>query len=93
MTRSDPFPRGSTPLIRPGTGPLEAMLQRDEHDRQRADQLARIVRQADATSIDLADDKPAGGTLPGDTRRLRGIPAIGYGVSGAIPGTRPDAIR
>jgi hypothetical protein len=24
-----------------------------------------------------------------DRQRLRGIPAIGYGVSGAIPGTRP----
>lgn len=28
-------------------------------------------------------------TLGGDERRLRGIPAIGRGVSGAIPGTRP----
>lgn len=27
---------------------------------------------------------------PGDTRALRGIPAIGRGVQGAIPGTRPD---
>lgn len=27
--------------------------------------------------------------LPGDTRALRGIPAIGPGVTGAIPGTSP----
>ena len=27
---------------------------------------------------------------PSDTRTLRGIPAIGRGVQGAIPGTRPD---
>lgn len=27
-----------------------------------------------------------------DTRTLRGIPAIGKGVAGASPGTRPDAI-
>jgi hypothetical protein len=32
-------------------------------------------------------------TLAGDTRRLRGIPAIGYGVDGAIPGTNPHNIR
>lgn len=30
-------------------------------------------------------------TLSGDTRRLRGIPAIGYGISGASPGTNPSA--
>ena len=29
----------------------------------------------------------------GDTKRLRGIPAIGKGVEGAIPGTRPDTSR
>jgi hypothetical protein len=28
-------------------------------------------------------------TLGGDERRLRGIPAIGRGVAGHIPGTRP----
>jgi hypothetical protein len=31
----------------------------------------------------------AGATAAGDPRRLRGIPAIGRGCSGAIPGTRP----
>lgn len=29
---------------------------------------------------------------PGDNRTLRGIPAIGRGVAGVSPGTRPDAI-
>lgn len=28
----------------------------------------------------------------GDDRTLRGIPAIGRGVAGVSPGTRPDAI-
>lgn len=28
-------------------------------------------------------------TLPGDTRRLRGIPSIARGVAGACPGTNP----
>jgi hypothetical protein len=31
----------------------------------------------------------AGATAPGDTRKLRGIPAIARGVTGAIPGTTP----
>lgn len=29
------------------------------------------------------------GTAPGDARKLRGIPAIGRNVAGAIPGTSP----
>lgn len=29
-------------------------------------------------------------SAPADERRLRGIPAIGRGVSGAIPGTQPE---
>jgi hypothetical protein len=32
-------------------------------------------------------------TAPGDTRKLRGIPAIGYGVAGAIPGTAPHLTK
>lgn len=34
-----------------------------------------------------------GVTLPGDSRRLRGIPAIGRGVQGCIPGTNPARLR
>jgi hypothetical protein len=44
---------------------------------------------------DLNLDNPypiaTGVTAGGDERRLRGIPAIGRGVAGAIPGTRPGA--
>lgn len=32
-------------------------------------------------------------TLPGDTRRLRGIPVVGRGIPGTSPGTDPSAIR
>ena len=32
-------------------------------------------------------------TPAGDTRKLRGIPAIGKGVRGAIPGSVPGDIR
>lgn len=30
--------------------------------------------------------------LPGDARALRGIPAIGRSVGGAIPGTNPERV-
>lgn len=33
---------------------------------------------------------PSYGSDPADGRQLRGIPAIGRNVAGAIPGTRPD---
>lgn len=29
-------------------------------------------------------------TAAGDPRKLRGLPAIGYGVGGAIAGTQPE---
>ena len=32
-----------------------------------------------------------GATLPGDARRLRGIPCVARSVAGAIPGTNPLA--
>jgi hypothetical protein len=32
-------------------------------------------------------------TLAGDARKLRGIPAIGRSVAGAIPGTSPHSVR
>ena len=31
-------------------------------------------------------------TLPGDTRRLRGIPCVARGVSGVSPGTHPESV-
>lgn len=42
----------------------------------------------------LVDDQVYATTLAGDHRKLRGIPAIGRNVRGAIPGTNPeDCIR
>ncbi len=63
-----------------------------EREQLRQDQ-ARLVREAlDDVAIDPATpmhrDGPA--TAGGDERRLRGIPAIGRGVTGAIPGTDPE---
>lgn len=42
---------------------------------------------------DPPDPKVYRTTAGGDTRKLRGIPAIGPGVAGHIPGTNPGDIR
>jgi len=51
----------------------------------------RMISQA---IIDTGDTAPtrtlSTATLPGDARRLRGIPAIGRSVAGCIPGTNPE---
>lgn len=61
--------------------------------------LARIQRQeldAQAKAAVRAATEQAGPRIAssrsaeGDERRLRGIPAIGRGVSGEIPGTHPE---
>jgi len=59
---------------------------------------ARIERhrlaQEHAQLVDKAlgeSTAPMGGrSAPADEARLRGIPAIGRGVAGAIPGTNPE---
>jgi hypothetical protein len=48
-------------------------------------QLARIALEVGG---DLPDHGAA--TAAGDPRKLRGLPAIGYGVGGAIAGTQPE---
>jgi len=53
-------------------------LQANDHDK-----ITRLT--AETTPITTHP----GASLPGDTRKLRGIPAIGPNVTGAIPGTRP----
>jgi hypothetical protein len=55
-----------------------------EAERQ-AKLMAEIARDTDDdTPIRATSSTPAG-----DERKLRGIPAIGRGVAGAMPGTRP----
>jgi hypothetical protein len=54
--------------------------------------LIQIANEVDATQPDCPTAPRA--TLPGDSRRLRGIPVVGArGVGGAIPGTLPHSIR
>lgn len=40
-----------------------------------------------------AEPATKGATAGGDQRKLRGIPAIGRGVTGAIAGTVPHSVR
>jgi hypothetical protein len=47
--------------------------------------VARIVAEIDEAAIQSA----AGATSGGDEARLRGLPAIGRNVAGAIPGANP----
>lgn len=53
--------------------------------RQDAVAVDRAVRE----SIDATPSTVARATLPGDMRRLRGIPVCTFGVSGTSPGTDP----
>jgi hypothetical protein len=50
------------------------------------EKLDRIIREAGG---DEEPSSAAGATAAGDSRRLRGIPAVGRGCSSTIPGTDP----
>ena len=54
---------------------------------EREDRAA--VDKAVAESVDVVPETVARATLPGDNRRLRGIPICALGVSGVSPGTDP----
>jgi len=60
-------------------------------DRVLAGRMIRAMRPG--VMFDIPEPAPRfASKLPGDTRALRGLPAIGRGVSGAIPGTSPDRL-
>jgi len=64
---------------------FSAGLQRIADD----EKIGRILRETgEATTPTVAR-----ATLAGDGRRLRGIPVVARGVSGASPGSVPHAIR
>jgi hypothetical protein len=54
------------------------------HDQAQVD---RVV--AETEHVINYPSTSAGATAPGDARKLRGIPAIGRSVRGAIPGSVP----
>lgn len=59
-----------------------AAAQKIEDERK----LVRIVLESSGSDNPVTVSRA---TLPGDNRRLRGIPVCARGVSGAIPGTNP----
>lgn len=70
---------------------MSITLEAKRHIEERAFALqrARIEFETSAEPAALV----RGATAGGDERKLRGIPAIGRGVTGAIAGTVPHAVR
>ena len=56
-------------------------------DRVLASKLLRAMRAGAPMEI---PEPVYASKLPGDTEALRGVPAIGRGVSGAVKGSRPE---
>lgn len=68
----------------PAEGRLARFVRNAQLDAHNAQVLARVTLE---TSV---EERPVtGATAGGDERKLRGIPAIGRGVAGAIPGSSP----
>ncbi len=65
---------------------IRTNAEREELERQRADAIRLALAESDP-AVQLRDG-PA--TAGGDPVRLRGIPAIGKGVSGCVRGTDPE---
>lgn len=67
-----------------------------QYQAQQVDEILRMIDTATAPTDEQARrhrDIIGGRSAEGDEARLRGIPAIGRNVAGAIPGTSPHAIR
>lgn len=66
---------------------FHASIQRVEDERK----IGRILMETTTAEVPRT---VARATLPGDNRRLRGIPCVARGVAGVSPGTHPsDALR
>lgn len=66
-------------------GRLSSWLRKHELETAQARLLAQIALE----TSDAVFKRPSRATAAGDSRKLRGIPAIGRGVTGAIPNTVP----
>ena len=64
---------------------FHAQSERIEDERK----IERIVLESTEVTVVTV----ARATLPGDNRRLRGIPVVARGVAGVSPGTDPSSIR
>lgn len=71
-------------LLAPAPG-MNLFARRQAEADHLAQQVASILRE----NPDINIKRTAGATPAGDETKLRGIPAIGRGVQGAIRGTRP----
>lgn len=69
------------------TQPLPRFLETHETRLRHARQLERVAR---ATGGDLRERRAI--HTAADSKTLRGIPAIGRGVAGAVAGTQPEAV-
>lgn len=74
----------NTPL---GANPLILFLRRQAMNAHTERKIAQIARETSTTLPTSPQSK-----LPGDTRALRGLPAIGRGVGGTMPGTQPEQV-
>lgn len=61
-----------------------------EEERKALLQMQRIAMETATTPVTYEVHRV---TAAGDERKLRGIPAIGRGVAGAITGTVPHSVR
>lgn len=68
---------------------LQRFTQRQQQ-REAEQKLAQLLL-ASGEAVTSTSTMAAHATAAGDPHRLRGIPAIGYSVPGAIPGSNPLA--
>lgn len=68
---------------------MPQILARFNRVQQKQEDLAKVERIVNETPETTVVAVVAARSAEGDPRRLRGLPAIGRGVSGAIPGTAP----
>lgn len=73
---------------RPHRAPRMSILLRIRHQDE-AERQAKIMAELALMADDDTPMRVTGATPAGDERRLRGIPAIGRGVAGAVVGSRP----
>lgn len=84
----------SRTLIRQGEGPAAAIIRHHRERTQQRQAFERLLEEAEqAPELDSKRRSRAGSTAAGDPDRLRGIPAVGRSVAGAIPGSSPHAVR
>src|SRR5215831_6498186 len=70
---------------------MSQLLRRFHAPQERLSDLAKIDRILEETTDVGPTSTVARATLPGDPRRLRGIPVCAMGVGGVAPGTNPLA--